>query len=161
MQCFQDNLFQRTRRIQIFLQYRFWHQLGGISSNLGYEVRWVLGAVNSNRWIEFLEHSEVIELSEMPQPEGWQHNRIEAIPTVHTIPSCAWQVSSKNKKGKFNRSRAVELGLSEDEKAQLASGKISLKMENCCLVGFRGEDLPSLSVIISEIPPKWHQVLSP
>ena len=105
------------------LQYQFWHQLGGTSSNLGYDVKWVLGAVNSNRWIEFSQHNEVIELSEMPQPEGWNNNRIQAIPTVHTIPSCAWKLSSKNKQGKFNRSRAAELGLSEDEKAQLASGK--------------------------------------
>lgn len=141
---------EETPHSDLSLQYRFWHQLGGISSNLGYEVRWVLGAVNSNRWIEFLEHSEVIELSEMPQPEGWRHNRIEAIPTVHTIPSCAWQVSSKNKKGKFNRSRAIELGLSEDEKAKLAAGTDVDKDGQLLLSSdFRGEEIASLSVIIS------------
>jgi len=132
------------------LQYQFWHQLGGTSSNLGYDVKWVLGDVNSNRWIEFSQHNEVIELSEMPQPEGWRNNRLQAIPTIHTIPSCAWQLSSKNKQGKFNRSRAIELGLSEDEKAQLASGKDVTKDGELLLSkDFRGEDLPSLSVVIS------------
>ena len=132
------------------VQYRFWHQLGGISSNLGYEVRWVLGAVKSNRWIEFSSQGKVVELSEMPQPEGWRHNRIEAIPTVHTIPSCAWQLNSKVIKGKFNRYRAIELGLSEDEKAELAAGTdVDKNGELLLSKDFRGEDFRPLSVIIS------------
>jgi ribonuclease Z len=132
------------------VQYRFWHQLGGISSNLGYEVRWVLGAVKSNRWIEFSSQGKVVELSEMPQPEGWRHNRIEAIPTVHTIPSCAWQLNSKVRKGKFNRYRAIELGLSEDEKAELAAGTdVDKNGELLLSKDFRGEDFRPLSVIIS------------
>jgi ribonuclease Z len=139
-----------TPQSDLSVQYRFWHQLGGISSNLGYEVRWVLGAVKSNRWIEFSSQGKVVELSEMPQPEGWRHNRIEAIPTVHTIPSCAWQLNSKVIKGKFNRYRAIELGLSEDEKAELAAGTDVDKNGKLLLSkDFRGEDFRPLSVIIS------------
>ena len=139
-----------TPQSDLSVQYRFWHQLGGISSNLGYEVRWVLGAVNSNRWIEFTSQGKVVELSEMPQPEGWRHNRIKPIPTVHTIPSCAWQLSSKLKKGKFNRSRAIELGLNEDEKAELAAGAdVNKNGELLLSKDFRGEDVRPLSVIIS------------
>ncbi|MED6338505.1 MAG: formyltransferase family protein, partial [Candidatus Thermoplasmatota archaeon] len=67
--------------------------------------------MNEGRWIEFTDSGEVIELSEMPQPEGWRYNRIEALPTIHTIPSCAWKLSTARKKGKFNRQRAIELGL--------------------------------------------------
>lgn len=139
-----------TPKSDLSVQYRFWHQLGGISSNLGYEVRWVLGAVKSNRWIEFSSQDKVVELSEMPQPEGWRHNRIEAIPTVHTIPSCAWQLSSKARKGKFNRSRAIELGLNVDEKAELAAGTdVNKNGELLLSRDFRGEDVIPLSVIIS------------
>jgi ribonuclease Z len=139
-----------TPQSDLSVQYRFWHQLGGISSNLGYEVRWVLGAVKSNRWIEFSSQGKVVELSEMPQPEGWRHNRIEAIPTVHTIPSCAWQLNSKVRKGKFNRYRAIELGLSEDEKAELAAGTdVDKNGELLLSKDFRGEDFRPLSVIIS------------
>lgn len=139
-----------TPQSDLSVQYRFWHQLGGISSNLGYEVRWVLGAVKSNRWIEFSSQGKVVELSEMPQPEGWRHNRIEAIPTVHTIPSCAWQLSSKARKGKFNRSRAIELGLNVDEKAELAAGTdVNKNGELLLSRDFRGEDVIPLSVIIS------------
>lgn len=139
-----------TPQSDLSVQYRFWHQLGGISSNLGYEVRWVLGAVKSNRWIEFSSQGKVVELSEMPQPEGWRHNRIEAIPTVHTIPSCAWQLSSKARKGKFNRSRAIELGLNVDEKAELAAGTdVNKNGELLLSRDFRGQDVIPLSVIIS------------
>ena len=139
-----------TPQSDLSVQYRFWHQLGGISSNLGYEVRWVLGALKSNRWIEFSSQGKVVELSEMPQPEGWRHNRIEAIPTVHTIPSCAWQLNSKVRKGKFNRYRAIELGLSEDEKAELAAGTdVDKNGELLLSKDFRGEDFRPLSVIIS------------
>ncbi len=139
-----------TPHSDLSVQYRFWHQLGGTSSNLGYNVRWVLGAVNSNRWIEFTSQGKVVELSEMPQPEGWQRNCIKAIPTVHTIPSCAWQVSSKVKKGKFNRSRAIDLGLNEDERAELAAGTdVNKNGELLLSKDFRGEEVPPLSVIIS------------
>ena len=139
-----------TPQSDLSIQYRFWHQLGGTSSNLGYEVRWVLGAVKSNRWIEFSSQGKVVQLSEMPQPEGWRHNRIEPMPTVHTIPSCAWQLTSKARKGKFNRYRAIELGLNEDEKAELAAGTdINKNGELLLSRDFRGEDVSPLSVIIS------------
>ena len=139
-----------TAQSDLAIQYRFWQQLGGLSSNLGYEVRWVLGAVGNNRWIELSSPNQVIQLPQMPQPEGWRYNRIEAIPTVHTIPSCAWQVSTKNKQGKFNRSRAIELGLSDDEKAKLAAGNDIDKDGHLLLSkDFRGQEIESLSVIIS------------
>lgn len=139
-----------TPRSDLSIQFSFWHQLGSVSSNLGYEVRWVLGAVGSNRWIELTGQNEVIQLSQMPQPDGWQHNRIDAIPTVHTMPSCAWQVSAKSKKGKFDRLRATELGLSEDDKAKLAAGTDVSKNGKLLLSeDFRGQEISALSVIIS------------
>ena len=139
-----------TPQSDLAVQYQFWHKLGGISSNLGYPVKWVLGAVNEGRWIEFTDSGEIIELSEMPQPEGWRHNRIEPLPTIHTIPSCAWRLSTASKKGKFNRQRAIELGLSEDETATLAAGK-DLQHNGDLLLSkdFRGSEIESLSIVIS------------
>ena len=139
-----------TPQSDLAVQFQFWHQLGGISSNLGYPVKWVLGAINEDRWIEFTDIGEVIELSEMPQPEGWRHNRIEALPTIHTIPSCAWRLSTARKKGKFNRIRAIELGLSEDETATLAAGKdLQHNGELLLSKDFRGSEIESLSIVIS------------
>ena len=139
-----------TPQSDLAVQYQFWHKLGGISSNLGYPVKWVLGAVNEGRWIEFTDSGEIIELSEMPQPEGWRHNRIEPLPTIHTIPSCAWKLSTASKKGKFNRQRAIELGLSEDETAILAAGKNLQHNEDLLLSKeFRGSEIESLSIVIS------------
>ena len=139
-----------TPQSDLAVQFQFWHQLGGISSNLGYPVKWVLGAINEDRWIEFTDIGEVIELSEMPQPEGWRHNRIEALPTIHTIPSCAWRLSTARKKGKFNRIRGIELGLSEDETATLAAGKdLQHNGELLLSKDFRGSEIESLSIVIS------------
>ena len=145
-----ESLPENTPHSDLAIQYQYWQRLGGISKNLGYRVRWVLGAVGEGRWIEFLDNGEVIELAEMPQPEGWRANRINALPTIHTIPSCAWQLTSSSRKGKFNRMRAAELKLSDDERAKLAAGEDIKHGKNTLLAkDFRGDASNSLSVIIS------------
>ena len=145
-----ESLPENTPHSDLAIQYQYWRRLGGISENLGYRVRWVLGAVGEGRWIEFLDNGEVIELAEMPQPEGWSANRINALPTIHTIPSCAWQLTSSSRKGKFNRMRAAELKLSDDERAKLAAGEdIKHGKKTLLAKDFRGDASNSLSVIIS------------
>tara|TARA_B100000674_G_scaffold127406_1_gene98189 strand:- start:4242 stop:5366 length:1125 start_codon:yes stop_codon:yes gene_type:complete len=145
-----ESLPENTPHSDLAIQYQYWRRLGGISKNLGYRVRWVLGAVGEGRWIEFLDNGEVIELAEMPQPEGWRANRINALPTIHTIPSCAWQLTSSSRKGKFNRMRAAELKLSDDERAKLAAGEdIKHGKKTLLAKDFRGDASNSLSVIIS------------
>ena len=145
-----ESLPENTPHSDLAIQYQYWQRLGGISKNLGYRVRWVLGAVGEGRWIEFLDNGEVIELAEMPQPEGWRANRINALPTIHTIPSCAWQLTSSSRKGKFNRMRAAELKLSDDERAKLAAGEdIKHGKKTLLAKDFRGDASNSLSVIIS------------
>ena len=145
-----ESLPENTPHSDLAIQYQYWRRLGGISKNLGYRVRWVLGAVGEGRWIEFLDNGEVIELAEMPQPEGWSANRINALPTIHTIPSCAWQLTSSSRKGKFNRMRAAELKLSDDERAKLAAGEdIKHGKKTLLAKDFRGDASNSLSVIIS------------
>lgn len=145
-----ESLPENTPHSDLAIQYQYWRRLGGISKNLGYRVRWVLGVVGEGRWIEFLDNGEVIELAEMPQPEGWSANRINALPTIHTIPSCAWQLTSSSRKGKFNRMRAAELKLSDDERAKLAAGEdIKHGKKTLLAKDFRGDASNSLSVIIS------------
>ena len=145
-----QSLPEDTHKSDLATQYRFWHQLGATTSGLGYPIRWILGAVEFGRWIEFLEDGKIIELAEMPQPEGWTNNRIGALPTIHSTPSCAWQVSSAASPGKFNRAKAKQLALTETEQGTLASG-MDIQHNGELLKGqdFRSEPLSPLTVVVS------------
>lgn len=136
----------------LIIQWQSWHQLGGTSERLGYPVRWVLGDVKANRWVEIIpDEQKAVELSSMPQPSGWTKNRITALETKHTVPSCGWHFSAKGKKGKFNRLRAAELKLSEKQKAGLAKGENQI-LENGEILSaseFRGPDSGAISAVLS------------
>ena len=146
----QQPLPNDIHKSDLAIQYRFWHQLGATSSGLGYPIRWILGAVDVGRWVEFLDDGQIIELTEMPQPEGWRKNHIAALSTIHTTPSCAWQVSSSSSPGKFDRVKAKQLALSEAEKGALASGE-DIQHNGKLLKShdFRGEPMSPLNVVIS------------
>ena len=93
-----------TASAELLNQYRAWFGLGGTSSNLGYELRWLLGDPKSNRWVEFCEDaSNLVWHDAMPQPEAFTSFQMDAIPTQHSVPSCAWQLSRKKRKGSFDR----------------------------------------------------------
>lgn len=145
-----QSLPENTPHSDLAIQYRFWQQLGAFTANLGYPVRWVLGAVREGRWIELLDNGRVIELAAMPQPDGWHHNQITALPTEHTIPSCAWQLSADGKQGKFDRVLAEKLELTEAQKGALAAGK-DVDYHDRVLLSkdFRGKRTTPLSVVIS------------
>ena len=136
----------------LIIQWQSWHQLGGTSERLGYPVRWVLGDVKANRWVEIIpDEQKAVELSSMPQPSGWTKNRITALETKHTVPSCGWHFSAKGKKGKFNRLRAAELKLSEKQKTGLAKGENQI-LENGEILSaseFRGPDSGAISAVLS------------
>lgn len=136
----------------LIIQWQSWHQLGGTSERLGYPVRWVLGDVKANRWVEIIpDEQKAVELSSMPQPSGWTKNRITALETKHTVPSCGWHFSAKGKKGKFNRLRAAELRLSEKQKTGLAKGENQI-LENGEILSaseFRGPDSGAISAVLS------------
>lgn len=136
----------------LILQWRSWHQLGGTSQQLGFPVRWILGDVENDRWIELLPDTDsIMELEKMPQPEGWSANKLKALPTNHTIPSCAWHFSSKGKKGKFNRLRAAELKLTESQRAGLARGEDQTLVDGKVLSAdeFRAPDSGVISIVLS------------
>ena len=136
----------------LIIQWQSWHKLGGTSERLGYPVRWVLGDVKANRWVEIIpDEQKAVELSSMPQPSGWTKNRITALETKHTVPSCGWHFSAKGKKGKFNRLKAAELKLSEKQKAGLAKGENQI-LENGEILSaseFRGPDSGAISAVLS------------
>ena len=124
----------------LVIQYDMWIDLGANSETLGYEVEWILG--DGERWVNMNDGSEV----SLPQP--LKNIKIAAHSTQHTVPSCAWQISTKSKKGKFNRELTKEIP--DEIKASLAAGNDTeydgklLKSKD-----FRANTVPGLSVIIS------------
>lgn len=105
-------------------QMQSWHSLGGTSVQLGYDVRWILGDVESDSWVELepTSHSAT-RLPSLPQPQGWRHVRIVPLATAHTVPSCAWMFETKAKAGKFNRLKAAELRLTTAQQTELGQGR--------------------------------------
>ncbi|MEK9651008.1 MAG: MBL fold metallo-hydrolase [Poseidonia sp.] len=147
-------------------QFVSWFMLGG--AGLTFPIRWVLGDVHANVWVELdPRENTVTELEGMPQPEGWKRTRVTPYPTQHTVPSCGWMVSHGPSLGTFDRARADELNLSTKQRAQLARGE-DIELTNGDTLEsawFRGEDRPPLSVLISgdtaSCPPKWPAGLNP
>jgi ribonuclease Z len=105
-------------------QIRSWQTLGATKEGLGFEIRWVLGDVNANTWVE-LEATSVKAkpLPSLPQPGAWKDVRIVPLATRHTVPSCAWMFESKEKKGAFNRLKAAELRLTREQQTELGQGR--------------------------------------
>lgn len=133
-------------------QFRFWQSFGGNNKSMSYPIRWVLGDIENNRWLEFeTQQNTVHQLQSMPQPSNWKSNRICPLLTNHTIPSCAWMVESKSKSGTFNRMKAAEHRLNVEQKGQLASGQDVELDDGIILLAtdFRGEARNGLRVIIS------------
>ena len=132
-------------------QIRGWQELGATTENLGYSVRWILGDIAANRWLEMASDGAAFILESMPQPEGWKKNRLLPLATHHTVPSCAWMLESKGGAGKFNRLKAAELRLTDEQKTQLSAGQdltmddgTSLKAQD-----FRGEKRPMTRIVVS------------
>ena len=132
-------------------QIRGWQELGATTENLGYSVRWILGDLTADRWLEMASDGTASILDGMPQPEGWKKNRIQPLATNHTVPSCAWMLESKGSAGKFNRLKSAELRLTDEQKAQLSIGQditlgdgTSLKADD-----FRGEERPATRMVVS------------
>ena len=132
-------------------QIRGWQELGATTENLGYSVSWILGDLTADRWLEMASDGTASILDGMPQPEGWKKNRIQPLATNHTVPSCAWMLESKGSAGKFNRLKAAELRLTDEQKAQLSIGQditlgdgTSLKADD-----FRGEERPATRMVVS------------
>ncbi len=141
-----------TASAELLNQYRAWFVLGGTSTHLGYEIRWLLGDPQSGRWVEFIDDaSDLIWHDSMPQPNSFDTFRMDSIPTHHSVPSCAWQLSRKERKGTFDRDKATLAGLSQDERRILSEG-VDIEKKNGEILRasqFRGASKPAMSMIVS------------
>ena len=149
---FDANVPEDTPSADLINQYRAWFQLGANSTELGYEVRWMLGEPHSNRWVEL--NPDVSSLNwhdEMPQPEPFKSIRLDALATKHSVPSCAWQITKAASQGVFDRNRATLAGLNEGERRLLATGT-DIEQENGTILkasSFRGPGRSAHSFVIS------------
>ena len=143
---------EQTASAELLNQYRAWFALGGTSTRLGYDVRWLLGHPQSGRWVEFVDDATNLAwYDSMPQPEGFTTFRMDSIPTLHSVPSCAWQFSRKERKGSFDREKAALAGLSQKERKNLSEG-IDVEHgrgEVLRASQFRGPSKPALSMVVS------------
>ena len=149
---FDADVPENTPSADLINQYRAWFQLGANSTELGYEVRWMLGEPSSSRWVEL--NPDVSSLhwhEEMPQPEPFKSIRLDALATKHSVPSCAWQITKAAQKGVFDRNRATLAGLNEGERRLLATGT-DVEKENGTILkasSFRGPERSAHSFVIS------------
>ena len=141
-----------TASAELLNQYRAWFMLGGTSSQLGYPIRWLLGDPRSGRWVEFVDDAtNLVWHDAMPQPDTFQLFRMDSIPTHHSIPSCAWQFSRKERKGSFDRDKAAIAGLSQEQKKSLSEGN-NITLANGEILQasqFRGPTKPGTSIVLS------------
>ena len=143
---------ENTPPAELLNQYRSWFSLGGTAGHLGYPIRWLLGDPRSGRWVEFTDNAtNLVWHDSMPQPDAFTSFRMDSIPTTHSVPSCAWQLSRKERKGAFDRDKATLAGLSQGERKQLSEG-IDLERENGDILQasqFRGPAKPATSIVVS------------
>ena len=141
-----------TASAELLNQYRAWFKLGGTSSQLGYPIRWLLGDPQSGRWVEFVDDAtNLVWHDAMPQPDTFQLFRMDSILTHHSIPSCAWQFSRKERKGSFDRDKAAIAGLSQEQRKSLSEGN-DVTLANGELLQasqFRGPTKPGTSIVLS------------
>ena len=124
----------------LVIQYDMWMDLGANSEALGYEVEWVLG--DGERWVNMNDGSQI----DLPQP--LKSITLSAHTTQHTVPSCAWKISTEGRKGKFNRDATQSLP--DEIKASLAAGNdVEYEGELLEAVNYRSDFRPGVSVIIS------------
>lgn len=132
-------------------QIKAWQSLGGTSEELSYSVRWVLGDVLNDRWVELCADGTFTELPSMPQPDGWKKSKLLPLSSHHSVPSCGWMIETKGSPGKFNRMKAAELRLSDEEKTLLSTGQDIIREDGTALnaADFRGSNLPGSRLIVS------------
>ncbi|MED5497271.1 MAG: hypothetical protein VX872_06880, partial [Candidatus Thermoplasmatota archaeon] len=101
---------------------------------------------------EFIDNAtDLVWYDSMPQPDAFTSFRMDSIPTSHSVPSCAWQLLRKERKGAFDRDRATLAGLNQDERKQLSEG-IDLERDNGDILQasqFRGPAKPATSIVVS------------
>lgn len=114
-----------------------WKNLGGKDGDFGYPIDWILVPIDQE--------------SPFPSPvQPLNGISLSIIPTNHGIPSCGWLISNTASQGKFDRTKADELNLSNEQIRELANGSdIVISSEKIFASDFRGEVPESRSILIS------------
>jgi len=147
-------------------QWMAWYELGG--DMIQFPIRWVLGDVNADRWMEINPDTGAAALLDgMPQPSGWNNSTLRPVPTVHSVPSCGWMVQQHAMAGKFDRARADEMQLTTKQRAMVARGEniTDANGEAIAASWFRGGERAAVSVLISgdtaATPEAWEASIAP
>ncbi len=115
----------------------WWRAHGGKDESFRYPVEWRLLAFDDNTPIEVAAAT----LDSLI---------LTAIPTLHGVPSCAWQVATRPRPGQFDRQRADEIGLDSTRRSTLAAGSnVEFEGETLVSAEFRGPVRPGRSVLVS------------
>tara|TARA_Y100000588_G_C14250188_1_gene923155 strand:- start:271 stop:1365 length:1095 start_codon:yes stop_codon:yes gene_type:complete len=117
--------------------FRQWKNLGGKDGDFGFPINWVLVPINQK--------------SPFPSPvQPFDGVVLHIIPTNHGIPSCGWLISNVPSHGKFDRAKADELNLSNDQIRELANGSdIKTSSGQLLASDFRGKVPEPRSILIS------------
>jgi len=162
----QRPLSERVPPADLARQWMAWFSLGG--DTIRFPVRWVLGDVAADRWIEMEPSTNQATLLDgMPQPEGWKNSSLRPVPTEHSVPSCGWLIQQDAKAGKFDRARADEMQLTTKQRAMVARGEniTGAGGETIAASWFRGGQRAAVSVLVSgdtaTTPKAWDDSISP
>ena len=139
--------------VDMIYQLRLWWKLcrdkveeSSIFKIKWYAFCWIEGAES---WLELEPMTGAVKQLSDP-PIILENVSMMPLQTIHSVPSCAWRIDANEKRGKFNREKADNLGLVVDEIAKLASGT-DIEKDGATIHArdFRGEARQGSSLLIS------------
>lgn len=137
--------------VDLYQQFAYWMSMVNHEQPLPYQLEYLLGDPVSQRWVR-LDNTGRGTLLEASISEffGLKDIEIEAFPTIHSVPSCAWSITQHQRRGVFDRTRAQELRLNEHQKSKLSAGH-DIEHEGALLSAdsFRGPPKPTLRMVLS------------
>ena len=114
-----------------------WQSIGTKDEASSYSIDWVLIPIDDDTPFK----------SPIQPLEGVT---VTIVPTHHGVPSCGYHFETNRKQGRFDRERALELGLTEAQIGQLAEGKdLTIDGQDFSAASFRGEPRPGCSIMVS------------
>lgn len=114
-----------------------WQAIGTKDEESSYTIDWVLIPIEDDTPFK----------SPIQPLEGVT---VTIVPTHHGVPSCGYHFETSRKQGRFDRERATELNLSDEQIGQLAAGQdLLVNGESLASASFRGEPRPGCSLMVS------------
>ena len=137
--------------VDLCFQFRHWWSLGGTKEFLEFDTNWILIGVDENDKIGTINGILIDPLEKSIEKitdfkKYTNEIKILNIPTVHSVPSCAWWIKEDDKKGKFNSELAEKNNLNLEQIQLLAKGK---NFEEHSHLDYRSTEQIGPSVLIS------------